>query len=514
MTTMMGLSPLSPALVEIPAIKDDRGALGVIEASKITGFDFERVYYFFGPDQGKSRGNHAHKKLRQFMVCLKGSVRIKLINEKGEHSFVLDSAFKGLLIPAGCWRELDQFSDDAVVAVMASAEYDEADYIRDFDAFKAWLETNKKSKVVPYVALDRTHKAMELSINRAISQVIRDNQLIGGAAVKKFEEEFAAYCDAKYAIGCGNGLDALAMILEALGVGPSDEVLVPANSFAASALAVDMVGAKAVLVDCDPLTHSIELNGLDAAVTPRTKAIMPVHLYGIPVDMEAVAAFAKKHNLFVVEDAAQAHGALSHGKKIGGLSHAAGFSFYPTKNLGALGDAGAVVTNDPVLAEKIRMLGNYGSKVKYYHDSKGRNSRLDTIQAAVLSLKLRELDAWNERRRALSQIYFNGLQGLNGIVLPLIKSFAVPVWHVFPLRVLNDQRDGLKAFLESKGIGTNIHYPVPIHRQKAYGTAYANTNLPASEALAEELLSLPLDPFHAEEELDYIVDAIKSFYRS
>lgn len=504
----------TPKILDIPSFRDARGELNVVEASKQCGFDVRRVYYFYGSQPDIIRGNHAHKKLKQFMICLNGSVDIKITDASGDHHFKLDHPSKGLLLQGSCWRELQNVQFDTVVAVLASEEYDESDYIRDYGDFQKWIATKQTVTSVPYLALDRMHAALEFPINRALSDVIRSNQLIGGDAVKKFEGEFAAYCDAKHAIGCGNGLDALAMILEAFEIGAGDEILVPSNSFFASALAVDMVGAKAVLVDCDPLTHSIDLTNLASYITPNTKAIMPVHLYGTPADMNAILAFAKQHNLYVIEDAAQAHGATIHGKKIGGLGHAAAFSFYPTKNLGALGDGGAVVTNDAALADKIRMLGSYGSKIKYHHDVKGRNSRLDPLQAAVLSIKLTHLNEWNARRQYLADIYYRELANVSGIILPAVPAGFQSVWHVFPIRVTDGRRDELKNYLEANSVGTNIHYPIPIHKQKAYGDLYEGVNLPNSELVSIELLSLPLDPFHSDEEIRFVIKNIKSFFAS
>ncbi len=506
------MNSIPPQIIDIPSFRDGRGELNVVEASKQCGFDVRRVYYFYQSAQDVVRGKHAHKKLKQLMICLKGAVDIKITDAQGDHHFTLDNPNQGLLVQAGCWRELQNMQPDTLVEVLASEEYDESDYIREYGDFQKWLADQRTIKSVPYLALDRMHSALEFPINRAISDVIRSNQLIGGDAVKTFENNFAAYCDARYAIGCGNGLDALAMILEALGIGAGDEVLVPSNSFFASALAVDMVGAKAILVDCHPLTHSIDLESAHKHLTPQTKAIMPVHLYGIPADMDAVSAFAAAHKLYVVEDAAQAHGATTHGRKIGGLSHAAAFSFYPTKNLGALGDGGAVVTNDPELADKIRMLGSYGSKVKYHHDVKGRNSRLDPVQAAVLDIKLHHLETWNTRRQYLADIYLRDLADIAGIILPVVPAGFRSVWHVFPIRVTEGRRDELKSYLEANGIGTNIHYPIPIHQQKAYGDLYANVSLPNSELVALELLSLPLDPFHSDDEIRLVISQIKRFF--
>lgn len=506
---------MHPVLVDIPQFTDERGSLGVVEASQITGFHFKRLYYLYDCQDRPERGQHAHKQLQQLMICLNGSCDIALDDGERTYSFHLESPQKGLLIQPGYWRRLSNFSSGTVVAVLASDQYDETDYIRDYTAFKKWAEEQKKITSVPYIPMDRYHKAIGFKIEQEILETIANTQFIGGGKVQRFEEEFATYCGAKYAISCGNGLDALTMILKALDVGVGDEVIVPANSFVASALAVDMVGAKPVLVDCSSEDYGIDVSQIEKYITQATKVIMPVHLYGIPSDMDKILDIASKYGLFVVEDAAQAHGATYRGKKAGSIGHAAGFSFYPTKNLGAYGDAGAVVTSDPILAEKIRMLTNYGSKVKYHHEIKGQNTRLDTIQAAILSTKIKYLDEWNERRQKLADLYYAGLQSLNGFVsLPSISPDKKSVWHVFPLRVMNGRRNDLIKHLSTNGIGTNIHYPVPINLQPAYLSEGLNVSMPQSEKIALEELSLPLDPFHSEEEIEYIISKILEFYKN
>lgn len=497
-----------PRLIDIPQKINASGSLGVVEASTLTGFDARRLYYLYDIEGNATRGAHAHKALRQFMICLNGSVTVHLRGADGSFTFDLTDRTKGILIPPGYWRDLNDFAPGTVVAVLASEEYDEGDYIRDPAAFDAWLEERERVGGVPYIAMARCHDEMGFDITRTVAQVVRDGSLIGGPHVTNFEKEFAAYCDAVHCVGCGNGLDALVLIMKALEIGAGDEVIVPANSFIASALAVEAVGATSVFVDCVAATGSLDIAQLEAVITPRTKAVMPVHLYGIPVDMVTLNALAQRHNLYVIEDAAQAHGARVGNQRIGGLSTASGFSFYPTKNLGALGDGGAVVTNDPALAEKIRLLGNYGAKVKYHHDIKGTNTRLDPVQAAVLSLKLKKLDAWNERRRALADIYFQGLNHVAGIALPQMPQGMEAVWHVFPVLVANGKRDDLQEFLKSKHIGTNIHYPIPIHKQKAYATG---GSFPEAERVSAETLSLPLDPYHTENEIRFVCAAIREW---
>lgn len=500
-----------PRLIDIPQKVNASGALGVAEASALTGFDARRLYYLYDIEDNATRGAHAHKALRQCMICLNGSVRVALRGAGGIFTFDLKDRTQGILIPPGYWRDLTGFAPGTIVAVLASEEYDEDDYIRDPEAFDAWLQDRARINEVPYIAMARCHREMEFAITRTVAQVVRDGTLIGGSHVTRFETEFADYCESDHCIGCGNGLDALVLIMKALEIGEGDEVIVPANSFIASALAVEAVGATSVFVDCVAETGSLDIPSLEDARTARTRAVMPVHLYGIPVDMAAVNEWALQHGLYVIEDAAQAHGARASGKRIGGLSTAAGFSFYPTKNLGALGDGGAVVTNDAGLAEKIRLLGNYGAKVKYHHEIKGTNTRLDPMQAAVLSLKLKKLDEWNDRRRVLADVYFTELKSVKGITLPRVPEGMEPVWHVFPVLVANGQRDALQAFLKTKNIGTNIHYPIPIHQQNAYATG---GSFPIAERVARETLSLPLDPYHSEDEIRFVCAAIKEWVAS
>lgn len=504
---------MKPALIDIPTFSDERGSLGVIESSQHGKFEFKRLYYLYGCQEHQDRGKHAHKKLHQLLICLNGSCDLELDDGTQKFNFHLHTRDKGVLVHPGYWRSLTNFELGTVVVVLASANYDEDDYIRDYSEFKKWADNRASISSVPYIPIERYQNAIGYDIQTVIQKCIAKNQFIGGETVKIFEQDFASYCGAAHAIGCGNGLDALSMILRAMNIGQGDEVIVPANSFVASALAVDMAGAKPVLVDCSPEDYNIDTSKIEAAITPQTKAIMPVHLYGIPADMPAIMEIAQKYGLYVIEDAAQAHGALSHNKKVGGIGHAAGFSFYPTKNLGALGDAGAIVTNDPDLAEKVRMLSNYGAKEKYYHNIKGQNTRLDTLQAAILSVKLPYLDQWNNRRRDLAKIYYDGLESIKSIRLPQISPHSTVVWHVMPLRVLNGKRDKLAKHLNDAGIGTNIHYPVPINRQQAYLKDGMDVSMPESEKLSLEELSLPLDPYHTEAEINYVISKILEFYK-
>lgn len=362
---------------------------------------------------------------------------------------------------------------------------------------------------IPFVDLKAQYQTIAADVNRAMTDVLENTDFILGRAVNQFEEAFAAYCDVDYAIGVDSGYSALELIVRAYEIGPGDEVITAANTFVATVLAISNCGATPVLVDADPVTYNLDPTKLEAAITPRTKAIMPVHLYGQPADMDAIMAIAEKHGLKVIEDAAQGHGGRYKGRRVGSLGHAAGFSFYPGKNLGAYGDGGAVVTNDSVLADKVRLLRNLGQRVKYQHEVKGFNRRLDTLQAAVLGVKLPHLDGWNADRRRVAAEYEQLLTGLP-VVAPQSPTAIEPVYHLYVIRVQN--RDDLQQYLAQRGIATGLHYPTPIHLQPAYAELnYQPGDFPITEALAHEILSLPMFPELTSEAVHYIVDAISAF---
>lgn len=362
---------------------------------------------------------------------------------------------------------------------------------------------------IPFLDLNAPHDELRNELRNAFERVLDSGWYILGNEVKLFEHEFAGYCEAQYCVGAGNGLEALHLILRAYGIGVGDEVIVPSNTYIATWLAASYAGATPIPVEPDERTYNIDPTLIEAAITPRTKAIIAVHLYGQPADMDAINAIAKKHNLKVIEDAAQAHGARYKGRRVGALGDAAGFSFYPGKNLGAIGDGGAVTTNDPGLAEKVRVLCNYGSRVKYHNEVKGFNSRLDELQAAFLREKLKKLDAWNDRRKAIAEEYLNTLNGSN-VVLPHVPDWADPVWHLFVVR--NTQRDQLQQKLSEAGIGTMIHYPIPPHLQGAYAElGYGVGAFPISERIHREVLSLPMGPHLAFEQQGSVITALLDF---
>jgi dTDP-4-amino-4,6-dideoxygalactose transaminase len=361
---------------------------------------------------------------------------------------------------------------------------------------------------IPFLDLKRPHDDLHNELRTAFERVMTSGWYIQGNECKQFEHEFAHYCQVEHCIGVGNGLDALHLILRGYGIGAGDEVIVPSNTYIATWLAASYAGATPVPVEPDARTYNINPALIEAAISPRTKAIIVVHLYGQPADMDPINAIAKKHRLKVIEDAAQAHGARYKGKRVGSLGDAAGFSFYPGKNLGAIGDGGAVTTNDPLLADKVRMLGNYGSNVKYHNEVKGYNSRLDELQAAFLRAKLSVLDAWNVRRHLIATQYLSQLDD-TALVLPHVPDWAEPVWHLFVVR--SQQRDALQKHLGSAAIGTMIHYPIPPHLQPAYAElSYPSGAFPIAEIIHREVLSLPMGPTMKNKEVAYVANVINT----
>ena len=359
---------------------------------------------------------------------------------------------------------------------------------------------------IPLINLTTQHKNLRNEINLAIQGVLDRGDFILGQDVTKLEEEFAAYCGTKYAVGVDNGVSALELSLLALGVGPGNEVIVPTHTFTASAAAISFTGAKPVFVDADPATWNIDVTKIEDAITSHTKAIVPVHLYGLPADMDNVLKIAKKHDLVVVEDAAQAHGAKYKGQRTGSMGNAAGFSFYPTKNLGACGDAGMVTTNDERVAETVRALRNCGQRQKNVHELQPFNHRLDSIQAAILRVKLHYLDEWLEARRKLASIY-NKLLVDSNVVTPVEPVDYEHVYHLYVIRSQN--RDALQAHLKERGIGTALHYPAPVHLQPFYaGSGYSQGRFPVAEKLAKEILSLPMFPELTVEEVQTVAAEI------
>jgi dTDP-4-amino-4,6-dideoxygalactose transaminase len=360
---------------------------------------------------------------------------------------------------------------------------------------------------IPFLDLKEAYSELQNEIEDAVLRSLRSGWYIGGKDVEEFEQSFADYTETRHCVGVANGLDALHMALRAMDIGVGDEVIVPTNTYIATWLAVSQCGATPVPVEPDENTHNIDPSKIEAAITARTKAIIPVHLYGQPADLDPILAIARKHGLRVLEDAAQAHGARYKGKRIGGHGDIVAWSFYPGKNLGALGDGGAITTNNAELADRVRMLRNYGSRIKYVNEMQGYNSRLDPVQAAALRVKLRYLDQWNERRREIAALYNRELAN-TALKLPHVPDWVEPVWHLYVVR--HNRRDVFQKELDNAGLQTLIHYPIPPHKQKAYaGMSCSQGGYPVAERLANQVISLPIGPHLSISELMGRMDAIR-----
>mgnify|MGYP000878484707 CR=1 FL=1 len=362
---------------------------------------------------------------------------------------------------------------------------------------------------IPFLNFGPMHSEIESEMTEKFLEVYHSNWFILGEQVENFEREFADYCGVKYCVGVGNGLESLTLILKAYCIGTGDEVIVPSNTYIATSLAISNVGANPIFVEPDIRTYNINPEIIEKYITNKTKAIMAVNLYGQTADLDEINNIAKKYNLKVIEDSAQAHGSLYKGRKAGSLGDASGFSFYPSKNLGALGDAGAVTTNDEKLADKIKVLRNYGSDRKYHNLYRGYNSRLDELQAGFLGTKLKYLDKWNNERKRIAGIYLSNIQN-SKIILPYVPNYAEPIWHVFIVRT--GERNRLQEYLKEKGIGTLIHYPIPMHLQPAYGDlGFKIGDFPIAEKIANEVLSIPMWYGMKDEEIQYVIDKINAW---
>jgi dTDP-3-amino-3,4,6-trideoxy-alpha-D-glucose transaminase len=368
----------------------------------------------------------------------------------------------------------------------------------------------ESSSTIPFLNVGAATQELEASVLEAIERVVRSGWYIRGEETAKFEGEFAAYVGAQHAVGVGNGLDAIALALQALGIGPGDEVIVPSNTYIATWIAVTHTGARPVGVEPIVGQWNIDPARIEDAITPRTRALVPVHLFGQPANLGELLAVAKRHDLVVVEDAAQAHGARYDGRRIGAHGHAVAWSFYPGKNLGALGDGGAVTTNDPDVADRVRWLGNYGSSQKYVNELLGANSRLDEIQSAVLRVKLQHLDNWNARRANIAQRYAEGLSDIPGLRLPGVAPSREHAWHLYV--VDHASRDDLQKHLSTNGIQTLVHYPIPPHLSGAYAPlGLTEGTFPIAEQAAATHLSLPMGPHLSDDEVNRVIDACRSF---
>lgn len=361
--------------------------------------------------------------------------------------------------------------------------------------------------MISFLDLKAPYIEIKADLDDAIARVVSSGWFIGGEEINKFEESYAQYCDAKWAVGVANGLDALHLALRAMDVGPGDEVIVPSNTYIATWLAVSQCGATPVPVEPDPRTYNIDVSLIEGAITSKTKVILPVHLYGQPADMDPILALARQYGLRVLEDGAQAHGARYRGRRLGAHGDAVAWSFYPGKNLGAMGDGGAITTNDETIADRIRVLRNYGSRVKYVNEVQGYNSRLDPLQAAILNVKLKYLDDWNTRRGAIAAMYQENLEN-SQLTLPYVPEWAQPAWHLYVVQ--HSARDLLQKHLRDAGVETLIHYPIPPHQQAAYEKeGMKNRSFPLAEQMAYRVLSLPLGPHLSLDQANNVVRSVR-----
>lgn len=359
---------------------------------------------------------------------------------------------------------------------------------------------------IPFLDIKAGYIELKSELDAAVVKTLESGRYILGEEVESFEREFAAFCGAKYCVSVGNGLDALHLSLLALKVGPGDEVIVPSNTYIATWLAISQCGATPIPVEPDLITYNIDVKKIEQAVTSKTKGILPVHLFGNPVDIDSIVDIGNKYSIKILEDGAQAHGALYKNKKIGGHGNIVAWSFYPGKNLGAFGDGGAITTDNEDLAESIKALRNYGSKVKYVNDVRGFNSRLDPVQASVLRIKLRNLERWNSRRKCIADMYIKRINNKK-IIKPKIEEGSSSAWHLFVVQ--HENRNNFQKYLASKGIETLIHYPIPPHRQKAYSDfSFKDNNFPIADFLANSIISLPIGPHLDDQSINYIIDTI------
>lgn len=501
------------AICELPKINDPRGNLTFIEQSEAFPFPIQRVFYLYDVPKGGSRAGHALKTCHQMLVAISGSFEVVVRDGLGERRVRLDSAARGYHIPPMIWREVEQFSDSAVCLVLASEEYSEAGYVREWPDYQTYRHKENQAElpIVRSWNSEASYEKCRVELDAAYRRFMTSNQLVLGNEVMYFEKEYSAYCEAQYCVGLGHGLDALVLALKVLDIGPGDEVIVPANTYIASWLAVSQIGASIVPVEPDANTFNMDVSLIEAAITSRTKAILAVNLYGLPCDYDGISAICRLHGLRFLVDNAQGHGAKFREKRVGGLADIECHSFYPTKNLGAYGEAGAITTNQPEWADRVRVLRNYGSRNRYENEVCGYNSRLDELQAAFLRVKLRKLDGWNDLRRKLAAFYQKELETIPELKIPRIIPELEPVWHQFVIR--HPKRDDLQKHLTKHGIETIIHYPIPPHRSQAYeDLKYNEGTFPLTEQLARESLSLPMGPHITLASAARVVDAVRSFF--
>lgn len=512
-----------------PVFADRRGKLTFTQYDEGLPWKPQRMFVIYDAPQAELRGYHAHVSTHQCLVCVKGIVNVLLDNGVDRREITLDSPNKSLLIPPMVWSSQTYVERDSILVVLASEKHISENYIHDYSHF---VELSKKDAAVlvkekrnhyisnadgpgdvsvPFLSLKAINEEYKFQFQSAFSRVLESGCYVLGPEVEAFEEEWASYCGAKYCVGLGSGLAALHLLLLAADIKPHHEVIVPSNTYIATVLAVSQAGAIPIFVEPNPLTHTLDADAVKAAITPNTHSIFTVDLYGQTSDMDPICELAKEHGIYVFADSAQGHGAMYKGRRTGTHCDASCFSFYPSKNLGALGEAGALVTNDKMLADRVQVLRNYGSRVRYYNEYKGVNERMDPIQASLLRCKIPGLDALNAKRSSIADRYMKGLSHLKWLTLPQVPEWSSPCWHLFVLNA-HQHRDRLAAHLKSHKVDSIVHYPVPPHLQQCYhDLGYKVGSLPVAEELAGGVLSIPICPTLTQEQVNHVITTVSAF---
>jgi dTDP-3-amino-3,4,6-trideoxy-alpha-D-glucose transaminase len=521
-------------------------------------FEVKRVYWIHALSADEERGQHAHRDTQQLLIAMSGRILIRLNDGVRTHQYLLDSPTRGLWIPSGLWRDIAVLDDHSVLLSMASTHFDEADYIRDYGAFQVFAGDRRIEKlglskhsgdsndsangskarespidihrtdliqrnppviiaspvappaVISFLDLPSIVASDRDELIQTLTRVFDSGRFVMGPELEAFEQEFAAYCGTKYAVGVGNGLDALYLSLVALGIGTGDEVIVPAHTFVATWLAITRCGAIPIAVEPDANSCLVNAQAVAKKISPCTRAVVVVHLYGSIAGINDIKALCRQHGVPLIEDAAQAHGAVSGGVRAGNFGIVGCFSFYPSKNLGAFGDGGAIVTNDLALADSVRKLRNYGSKVRYQHEVEGINSRLDDIQAAFLRVRVRRLDTENRRRQIIAQMYLARLANTAGLQLPVAGDDGSHVWHLFVVQT--PLRDALQKYLLAQGCETLIHYPSPVYRFAPFVT-FSPADESVADRVAARVLSLPMGPHLRDADVETVCQHIAAFFK-
>lgn len=510
----MKLKVRGVSLVQIPRVCDEKGTLTFAEYETHLPWSPQRFFFVRGVPETEVRGGHAHSTCKQFLVCLEGSVTIFLDDGMVKETVVLDTKCStGVLMDKMVWSTQKYANSQSMLLVLASEKYDETDYVRDYDSFCAEVKQlfHGAETKVPFLNLKAMTALCRDDVLASFNRILSSGQFVLGPEVEKFEQSWSSFCGSKYCVGVGSGLAAIHLMLRAAGIGKDDEIILASNSYIATLLAVSMTGARPVLVEPDVRTRVLDVAHVKNSITAKTRAILGCDLYGYPIPYQQLAQLAKIHNIFFFCDAAQSHGASRNGLTVGSLCDATAFSFYPSKNLGAIGEAGCVTTDNKDLADRIRILRNYGSRSRYDFVEKGFNERMDVIQAAIVTCKIPHLKHLNSRRAAIAQRYLKELSCISAITLPFVEDNVEPSWHLFVI-CCND-RDALKQHLALQGIETLIHYPVPPHLSDAY-KELRHLSFPVSETLARTCLSIPICPFLSDDQVSLVISSILTFFNN